>query len=87
MGNEIDTKVAKAQEHLRDILTSIQLNNDEKHFVNTAARRVTELMHDLLEAAEPSRQGQLRGVVLATAIAMVIGPHAAWERGVDTYNP
>ena len=87
MANEVDAAIEKAELELRKILTSIRLEDTEKAYVNETARRLMDVAYEALQAVPEGKRWQMRGIVLAVAIAMIIGPTGASERGVDMYAP
>jgi hypothetical protein len=83
MAGEVDRSVEEGLAVLREIFCRLQLSPEEKAFVNNAGRTIAEHSFELLTSLPEKEAKSLRPIVMAVAIACIIGPPEPGDFGVD----
>ena len=72
-----------AQESLVRMVDKLQPDQNERDFIDLAARRLSEAMDHVFESGPPEMISTIRPIVIAVAIAMLAGNHEVYEGGIN----
>lgn len=81
--NDTDKAVSEGARALRDLFCRLDLSPEEKAFVNDSARKLADYAFELLTSLPEERAQSLRPIVMAVAIACIIGPPQPGDFGTD----
>ena len=86
MASETDQVIEDVERTISGLFGRLQLAEKEKEFVLVAARRLKEVAWESLMSVPSEDRVRMRGVVMALAIAMIVGPWEATEKGVEAFR-
>lgn len=86
MADDLDATVRQAEATICNLFAQVNLNPEEKEFVNSAGRQLAASALDLFSEVPVEKREKMRGIAIALAIAIAAGNANAWELGVDAYS-
>ena len=75
MHNDANRIIEESWTHLRQVLSNLVLTDEEREYVDTVAIEVIEFMMNRLGDFNTKHKDSLRGVIIACALASIVGAH------------